>query len=255
MSVKRFALAVVAALLAVALAGCGETDETSPYVDENSLAFVYGVPALPAAQGIIDFSTSRAVSVLENFNYREHDGEGQWTDNPAIFDMVDSGSPATLDAENSAGKGGWILTLSAYKKDGWSNCTLKGLEAGKDPERAELAVYPQRGVSFAELQETGDFINDVFQCTRGVVALDSSDGEGRIAFAVVQNMSGGVCQIIQEAPGVFRFEVHAKAQWSDGSYDMLVDECKKLAEDNGYVYGEFAKNAPLFQEPYIEFSK
>lgn len=253
---KKLAIAATAVMLAAALAGCGgQSDETSPYVDVNSTTYVYGVPALPAAQGLVELSTSRAISALENFQYREHDGEGQWTDNLAAFELADSGSPATLDAENSAGAGGWVLTLSYYKDGEWNNCTLEDLEADKAPERAELVVYPQRGVSFANLQEAGDFINDMVSCTKGIVAIDRKGTDGRIAYAVVQKMSGGVYEITQESPGVFQIQLYAKPQWSDGSYDECAEKCKQLAENENFAYGEFSKVAPLFEEPYIEFAK
>ena len=254
---KKLAIVATAVMLAVALVGCGgASEETSPHLDENSMAYAYGVPALPAAQGVIEFSASRAITTLENFKYREHDGEGQWTDNLAAFDLIDSGSLATLDAENSIGVGGWILTISSYKgNDEWRNRTLEDLEAGKTPERAEIAVYPRRGVSFENVQDAGNFVNDMVACTQGIVAIDRKGTEGYIAYAVVQKMSGSVYEVTQDGPGKFMILVHAKPQWSDGSYDECVEECKRLAEAEGYAYSEFSKVAPLFEDPYLEFKE
>ena len=254
MRIRKFAVAAAVAVLAVALVGCGRgSDETSPYVDVNSASYRYGVPMLPAAQGALEFSASRAMGMLENFEYREHDGEGQWTDNLAAFDLADGGTLATLDTDNSAGAGGWIMTLAVPEGSEWRNITLDELEAGKDPERAEVVVYPLRGVSFASLQEAGDFINEMYSCTNGVIAIDRKGADGRIVYAVVQKMTGSVYEVTQNGPGEFRILVHSKPQWSDGSYDECVQKCKQLAEAEGYAYGEFAKVAPLFEEPYLEF--
>ena len=249
MGAKRITVLAAAVALAMALSGCSWlSEEPSAEHDEGSLAYAYGFTRLPAAQGVIDFSPSRAVEVLANFEYREHDGEGQWANTASMFDMVDSGSPATLDAESSAGEGGWILTLSAYEDGEWRTCTLKDLEAGRDPERAEIAVYPRKGVSFADAHEAAELFTEIFSGKIGAIAFDADGEYGRLVFGVARNVSGAVSQIVQDDPGAFRLLLYTKSDWPDGSYDGLKAECKNQAEADGCEYHDFHVEVPLFED-------
>ena len=246
----RSAVLVAAIALAIALCGCGlftENDSSAP--EEGTLAASYGLPRLPAAQGIIDFSPKRAVEVLANFEYREHDGEGQWANATDAFAILDNDAQATSEAPMASGAAGWVLQLSSYDKGEWHTCTLEDLQSGVDPSRAMILVFSQKGIALDSIQEAADFLDALYSCARGVVALES---DGHIAHAVLKNTTGAVCEITQDAPGMFRLSIHPKSDWEDGTYDGLVAECKKYATENSCSYGEFLKSVPLFEEPRME---
>lgn len=254
MAGNRFAqiavAAMFAAMLALALCGCGFlADDDSSTPAEGTAAAAYGLPRLPTAQGVIDLSPTRAVEVLGNFAYREHDGEGQWANATAAFDALDNDAQATLEAPLASGTPGWVMQLSSYDGREWHDCTLEDLQSGEDPGRATVTVFPLRGISFGSTQEAADFLDAMYPFARGHIVVDA---DGRIPCAVVKNTSGAVCQIFQDDPGTFRLYIHPKSDWEDGTYDGLVDECRKYAEEHGCAITEFAKVAPLFEEPRVE---
>ena len=248
-ALRMLAAAVVAALLAGTLFGCGaQSEETSTSVDVTSASYIYGLPLLPAAQGMIELSASRAASVLENFKYREHEGEGQWTDDLAAFDVLDNGTQATLEKESSSGTGGWVLMLDAYEDSAWSNCTLEEIEAGKDPARAIIIVFPQRGIVFEDAYQAVEVFTELFSGKIGGVVIDSN---GLLVCGIARNVSGAVCEIVQEDPGTFRLTLHTKSQWEDSTYDEVKEACKKQGEADGCEYHDFHIEVPLFEEQKI----
>ena len=253
MHAVAIAALVVACALAVTLVGCGEDNYSGE--NNNPVAVAYGVPGMPVTQGIVDMSSERALKVLENFEYREKDGEGQWTADPAEFDVLDSGTYATLDTESSSGKGGWVMTLSAYEGSDWRTCTAEDIEAGVDLGKATVRVFPLKGAAFEDAQAAAEFFNTMCTCTRGAMAFDTrgaGDAGGTIAYGITKNTSGAVCRIIQESPGLFVLDFYPKSQWADGSYDDLLAECKKQAEADGCEFHEFKTVAPLFEDTYLE---
>ena len=251
---------VLAAAFALALSGCSLLeDDHSSTPAEGSAAALFGLPRLPAAQAMTDVSPNRAVEVLGNFEYRNHNGEGQWVNTPLAFDVLDNGTQATLEAPIAAdadatdgGAACWVMMLSSYDGTAWKNLALTDIEAGADPERATLVVFPQRGLTFTDKQKAAEFLDALFASARGVFVIGS---DGCIAKAVLKATTGGVCEVVQEEPGLLRLAIHPKPQWSDGTYDDCVAECKKYAEENACQYGEFTKVVPLFEEPRIELAK
>lgn len=235
MIAKKLAIVATMAMLALALFGCsGQTSEERAAQRE-----AFGTPELPIVQGLLDLSPSRAVSILENFEYREHAGEGQWASDPSMFDVFDNGSYATLEKEISTGEAGWILLLSARTGSTWQNCTLEDLKAGSDPDRATIIMFPKKGTVFDTSDTAIEFIDTLFMLRMGAVAVESGKADGRIVSCVAKNLTGAVYKITEESPGKFILYIYPNSYWADGSYDELVAECKKQAEAAGCEYREF----------------
>ena len=240
MIAKRLAFLAAAAVLAFALIGCTDPSETT--AKRAAAAEAFGTPELPVVQGLLDLSPARAVAILENFEYREHQGVGQWASSASMFDVLDDNALATLDAGNSAGEAGWVLLL--YYADGseWRTCTLEDLKAGKDPDKTTIIVFPSKGTSFDTADRAIEFIDALFMTRMGAVAVDTSTSPGHIVFAAVKNPTGAVYRITEEAPGKFLLDIYPKSSWIDGSYNELVDECKQQADAYGCTYQEFMVN-------------
>ena len=237
MIAKKLALLATMVVLAVALLGCDSLTEAAER--RAAAAEAFGTPELPVVQGILDLSPSRAVSILENFEYREHQGEGQWASSASMFEVHDNGGQATLTSEISTGEAGWILQLYSAEGSSWHACTVEDLKAGADPDKATIIVFPRKGASFDTADRAIEFVDALFMTRMGAIAVNTGASPGQIVFGAVKNPTGAVYRITEETPGTFYLDIYPKSSWIDGSYNALVDECKKLAEERGCDYREF----------------
>lgn len=228
---------VLAAVFAMALTGCDALSESN--AKRAAAAEEFGTPELPVTQGILDLSPSRAVTILENFEYREHQGVGQWASSAAMFDVYDNGGQATLDAGITAGEPGWILQLNYADGTTWRTCTIEDLKAGADPDKATFVVFPSKGASFDTADRAIEFIDALFLTRMGSVAVDTDATPGHIVFGAVKNPTGAAYRITEEDPGRFYLDVYPSSSWIDGSYNDLVAECQKQAAAAGCEYREF----------------
>ena len=240
MVVRKLIVVVVSAVLALALLGCSDVANINARRAESAKAF--GLPEMPVMQGILDLSPTRAVGILDNFEYREHEGAGQWANTASVFDVYDDGTQATLDKEMASGEAGWILQLYSADGTAWRSCTIDDLKNGADPDKAVLLLFPSKGASFDSANRAIEFIDALYMTRMGAVAVDTSASPGRLIFGVAKNPTGAVYQIAENAPGAFTLTVYPNSYWIDGSYDELVAECSKQAETLGCTYHEFTMN-------------
>lgn len=239
MFARKLMVAITTAMIALAMALCGCSALEDVNAQRRAAAESFGTPELPVMQGLLDLSPARAVAILDNFVYREHEGVGQWANSEAMFAVLDGSSQATLDKEISTGEAGWVLLLYAADGSTWRSCTIEDLKGGANPDKATLVVFPRKGASFDTVDRAIEFIDALFLTRMGAVAIDAGASPGRIVFAVAKNPTGAVYQIVEENPGRFALDVYPSSHWIDGSYDQLVAECGKHANAPGCAYREF----------------
>ena len=239
MVARRIATFIAAIVLALALSSCSELrgEATS---DQQAAMEAFGTPRLPSVQGLLELSTTRSLEILSNFEYREHKSAGQWASAPAMFEVYDNNTPATISSALPQGEPGWILQLRSSDGKAWQPLTKEALEAGTKPGMASFVVFTSKGLSFEDLDQVIKFVGALFSNgVSGVLALDTSTSPGCIISCVEKNFTGAVCHVVEQSPGEYRLDFFPSSRWDGGSYDELVEACKHMADEASCEYLEF----------------